>query len=101
MIPEEIPDITEYIALDIGRPDIINDSTREYWKEFNEYVNTCEYPIIPNNMFFTIEQQLKSNPNWSYLGGGYKYMFWFQNQEDIDKFKTRFSIRWFSNDPVD
>jgi hypothetical protein len=44
-------------------------------------------------MFFTIEQQLKSNPNWSYLGGGYKYMFWFQNQKDIDKFKTRFSIR--------
>ena len=76
---------------DIGRPDIVDDVSRAYWKKFGEYVKTCDYPIIANNMFYYIEDRL-ADPTWQYMGGGYRYCFWFVSQEDLDKFKKYLNL---------
>lgn len=91
MIPENIPDITNYKSLDIGRPDIIDDKSRQFWRKLHEYIKTCEYDIIPNNMFYYIDDRL-SDDNYSYLGGGYVYMFWFKDETDLNSFKDY--LKW-------
>ncbi len=89
-------DLPEF-KVDIGRPNIHDDESRNFWLEFNDYIHTCEYPIYANNIFYHIEEKIQ-DPKWSYLGGGYAYMFWFDTEEDKFKFEKKWNIKTDRND---
>jgi hypothetical protein len=87
---EKNQSLTEFVV-DIGRPDIYDENSRNFWLDFNNYIHTCDYPIYANNMFFYIEEKIQ-DPEWSYIGGGYKYFFWFDSEDDRKTFSTKWGI---------
>lgn len=80
MIVKPTKTIKEYISVNIGRPSFFDDEERKYWRGFQEFVKTCDIPIVINNAYFMIDGMLEDNE--SYSGGGFKYMFWFESEED-------------------
>lgn len=82
--------------IDIGRPDFYNERTIQYWKKFHDWVENCEIPIIVNSMFSGCVKML--NEGEMYMGGGFKYMFWFHTKEDLEKFRKDINNRVFEKE---
>jgi hypothetical protein len=80
MIVKPTKPLEEYVSVNIGRPSFFYDIEKEYWRGFQEFVKTCDIPIVVNGFYFTIDGMLEDDE--SYSGGGFKYMFWFESEED-------------------
>jgi hypothetical protein len=67
-------------SVDIGRPNFTCDKDRNNWKLFNETIEKSSVEVKVNAMYPSIKQMLDANQD--YLGGGFRYMFWFKSPED-------------------
>lgn len=79
--------ISDFIGVNIERPTFYTDSNRSWWLVFHNWVEEIEIPIIVNRLFFNIKKLIEDGD--SYGGSGFKYMFYFQTQEDAEVFKKR------------
>lgn len=77
--------MSEY-TVDLDRP-FITEETRQKWINFHQYCRDLSKKgnsIRPNRMFSLIESFAKEGKGYS--GGGYHYMFWFDNEKDRQEF---------------
>jgi hypothetical protein len=68
------------ISLDIGRPDLYDDDSFTWYTRFQQWVKDTPIPIVVNSFYYSVDDMIKHRQ--SYLGGGFKYMFWFNTEED-------------------
>lgn len=74
----------EYLAINIGRPDILNEDQMEMWKQFQSYVKITPLRIVVNNAYPFIDGLIMANQYYS--GDGHSYTFWLETQEDLNEF---------------
>lgn len=68
------------------RPNLRKDIDFEFWGSVHTHVKKCDYPIIVSSVFWTVEGCLEKHQGFE--GGGKKYLFWFENEDDRNKFRT-------------
>lgn len=69
--------------VNIGRPDIL-ETTIDAEREFHDWVRDTDIEIVVSDAFAYLSTCIAETQY--YLGGGFKYMFWFFSQEDKDTF---------------
>jgi len=72
--------------IDIGRPDIF-DGNRSEELALCEWIIESDIEIAVNSVFNIIHKYCQGEEN--YMGGGFKYMFWFTNEKDKETFKQK------------
>lgn len=79
------------IMLDIGRPSFYagDDETRDYLYTVQEWIRTVDIEIKVNGFYHTLTEMLRTDAG--FLGGGFKYCFWFRSVEDRDQFTKQLS----------
>jgi hypothetical protein len=75
---------TEYLAINIGRPDIHDNGDMERWTNFQRFIHETDMPIVVNNAFNYIDGLIEANQ--FYDGGGFAYTFWLENETDMRTF---------------
>lgn len=78
--PENFP-----VVVNIGRPDIFNEKDAIFWKYIHQYLKETLIELKVNNAFYFVDEIL-SEQNPGYGGGGFKYYFWFKSNEDAQAF---------------
>ena len=81
------PETTPKYFIDIGRPNIL-DETREQWLEFSQWIIDCDIPITVSSAFNFVREYCVNGE--SYIGGGYKFMFWFEKEKDKAVFISKY-----------
>lgn len=79
MIIETKENVTYYF-IDIGRPSFTEQEHRDFWSSFFHLVETTAIPIVVNSAYHGIKQMV--DDGGCYLGGGFKFCFWFETKED-------------------
>jgi hypothetical protein len=77
--------IESEIFADIGRPSIFSDRDHIFWRKVHSYIKECDIPMSVSSAFWMVEEIL-TKPDSRYGGGGFKYCFWFNNENDKDRF---------------
>jgi hypothetical protein len=67
------------VVVNVGRPDITSDSDRQFWKLFHQLIEESPIPIKINEAYSFIKDIISKNEG--YLGGGFKYEFAFENED--------------------
>ena len=80
-----VPHIENPAMIDIGRPDIFDDSGHEYWSNVHKFIKETNMKIMVNGAFHWIDAELASK-DFRYAGGGFHYCFWFENQDRVEIF---------------
>jgi hypothetical protein len=91
MIPEieTEEEIKNYpIILDLGRPDIWDATSRKLWKDIHNQIKKGSIEMLVNSVFWRIDDIIEDEKHPGYMGGGFKYQFWFKNEEDKHSFQT-------------
>ena len=76
--------IENKVSIDIGRPSFYNESDRKSWFKFFWAVEKSSIEINVNSLYFAIKEYFLEEQG--YGGGGMKFMFWFNNEEDKNSF---------------
>ena len=72
-------------SIDLGRPDIFDDKDREWWRVIHTWIKESTIEIGVSPVFWYVDNII--NEGTCYGGGGYKYMFWFTSQLELNYFK--------------
>lgn len=73
-------DLTFTYSIDYGRPSFSDDHSRSIWKKFFDLVETSNIPIGVNAIHNHMVQLV--NEGGSYMGGGFKFCYFFQSKSD-------------------
>jgi hypothetical protein len=79
MIIDPKEDTTVYM-IDVGRPSFTEQDHRDFWSGFFRLVETTAIPVMVNSAYHGIKQRVDDGQ--SYLGGGFKFCFWFETKDD-------------------
>lgn len=79
--------VTKYM-LDIGRPSFYNDDDCVFWQKIFSYIEETSIKIQVNGMYHSMRNYAFTNGR--YLGGGYKFYFWFETKNDRKQFAKEF-----------
>ena len=79
--------IEDLVNINIGRPNLLPDENMEQWKEFHNWIEDCDIPIIPSGAYWNIIECIAKNEG--FLGGGFQYMFWFKTDKDKETFENK------------
>lgn len=85
----------ELLTVDIGRPTFINKAQIALWTKFHDWVRHGPVPMIVSNAFWDMVTMLEKEQ--FYMGGGFKYQFWFVTEEDKAAFEehlAEFNKEW-------
>ena len=77
-----VPSIENPVMVDIGRPNIVDESSYKYWTNIHKFIRESPLSVMVNSAFNWVDSGLK-NPDFRYLGGGFHYCFWFETEEGI------------------
>lgn len=88
MSPDELHALP---MVNIGRPSFFNKDHARLWKMFHAWVVETEIPIYVSGVFHMVKDMLDKGT--MYGGNGFKYCFWFNNEEDKAAFE-RFVAEW-------
>ena len=78
--------------LDVGRPDLTCDDDFRKWTKFHQLVESSELRIIVNGIFNLMKEYCRTEQG--YMGGGFKYCFWFESNEAKLKFEKLANAIW-------
>jgi hypothetical protein len=78
--------------LDVGRPDLTCEEDFHRWNLFHQLVENCEMRIIVNGVYNDMKEYCRTEQG--YLGGGFKYCFWFESDEAKLKFDKLARAIW-------
>lgn len=70
--------------LPLGRPSMFTDKQFNFWITIHNWMKTSDAEIVPNGMFYRIDEMLKNK--LKYGGGGFSYNFWFKTFDDVEQF---------------
>lgn len=84
LLDKNISPYNENIFYNLIRPDLQNDVDFDVWIDIHNYVKVCNYTIFVSSAFYMVDEYLKDRQG--YGGGGFRYMFWFNSEEDKQKF---------------
>ena len=73
------------VSVDLGRPTFYVDADFILWSEVFDFIETTPMTIAVNGVFYHMMELCSTKQH--YGGGGFKFMFWFKNQEDADQFE--------------
>ena len=94
-VPPEGVKSEELLMVDIGRPSFTNETQIEFWKKFHTWVQEGPVSMITSSVFWDMVAMLEKGQ--FYMGGGFKYCFWFLNEEDKVAFEdhiTEMNKEW-------
>lgn len=77
-------DNKEYLAINIGRPNLLNENDMKRWTSFQHYVKITELRIVVNSVYPVIDGFIQANQYYS--GDGHSYTFWLESQNDLNSF---------------
>ena len=78
-LPEGV-DINTLPMVDIGRPSFFKEWQAEIWKKLHDWVVETDTPIYVSGAFHVVKRFLDEGQ--MYGGNGFRYCFWFNNEED-------------------
>jgi hypothetical protein len=75
-------------VLNLGRPDFTCDKHYEYWTEIFNLIETTDIKIMVNSLYRTMKEYCENKKG--YLGGGFKFNFWFETESDLLEFAYQY-----------
>ena len=69
---------------DVGRPSMYTEDSLIKWTKFHQLVEHTDIKIRVNSMFKTLYKECLDGQRS--LGGGMKYCFWFESEQDMNNF---------------
>lgn len=77
--------------VDTGRPSFFDQEQADFWGEFHKWIKETDMEINVSGAFYQVDEMLEKE-NAGYGGNGFKYCFWLQSQDDVDKFKEKWNF---------
>lgn len=82
---------TEHM-LNVVRPDLTCEEDFFKWTKFHQLVESSDIRIKVNGVYNLMKEYCRTEQG--YLGGGFKYCFWFESAEDLQKFDKQARAIW-------